>query len=105
MTGIHEDEPLSGFYRRRLVRGGPWVPAVIWMEPGDIDPETGELASDDTLCCFVNGRPVDVFKEWTWLAGNPISAEEYFALFAQSSAPSAPAANMPVDPLADAPVF
>jgi hypothetical protein len=74
------------------------------MEPGDMD-ENGELMSDDTLCCMINGIAANPYERWTWLAGNPISAEEYFALLGQSSAPSAPAPNKPVDPLTDPTVF
>lgn len=102
---IHEDNPLPGFYQTRAVRNGPWLPAIIWTEPGDVDPETGELMSDDVLCCMINGRRVDPYERWTWLAGHPISADQYFALLGQSSAPGAPPPDQPVDPMNDAPVF
>lgn len=29
---LHEDDPLPGYYERRLVAGGPWLPARIWWE-------------------------------------------------------------------------
>ena len=45
---IHEDDPHAGFFAVRRFRYGEWVkgpmvPARIWWEPGEIDPETGEM--------------------------------------------------------------
>jgi hypothetical protein len=49
---VLEDEPQAGFFAVRRFRYGEWVkgpfvPARIWIEPGEIDPETGELLSDE----------------------------------------------------------
>ena len=41
-----EDEPQCGFYKRRFVRGGPFVPVAIWLHQ-EIDPETGELETQE----------------------------------------------------------
>lgn len=70
-------DPVVGFYRRRLVRGGPWVPAKIWWDRGDTDPETGHQMSDDVLRCVVNGKVVDPYEHWLWIGGNPITEAEY----------------------------
>lgn len=78
---IHESEPQCGWFRRRLVRAGPWVPARIWLEQ-EVDEETGELVADEVLCCEVCGEPKDPYDQWTWLAGQPISEEEFNHLMA-----------------------
>lgn len=74
------DQPRPGFYRRRLVKGGPWVGARIWHGP-PFDPITREpLDRSHALRCEVNGEQVDVFDAWTWLAGEPISEAEFLYL-------------------------
>ena len=98
---IHEDNPIPGYYKRRLVRNGPWVPATIWIDGGERDPETGDLLSDETLRCLVNGRLADPYKQWTWLAGHPIKKREYDAMLKASrqAPPDSPLAcpEQPVD--------
>lgn len=75
---VHDGEPQAGYYKRKLVRGGPWVPARIFIER-EIDPETGELASDEVLCIEVDGtRRRDPAYHWTYLT--PISRQEFQAL-------------------------
>lgn len=61
----HEGEPQCGYFKRRMVRGGPFVPAAIWR---------GE---DGELVCSVDGRPRDPVDEWTFLAGQPVTYGEY----------------------------
>lgn len=73
---VHEDAPQCGWYRRRFVPGGPWVPARIWIHQV-LDPETGELAEPEMMLCEVNGREVGAMHEWTWLAKNPITEEQF----------------------------
>lgn len=86
---IHEDEPHAGFFAVRKFRYGEWpqspfVPARIWWEPGEIDPETGELLTDERLCAEVDGHPIDPWSKWTWLARRPISESEWLWLKALS---------------------
>jgi hypothetical protein len=69
---VHEDEPHVGWFRTRLVRHGPWCPARIWCEQ-EIDPETGELLTDERMLCEVDGDRRNPARAWTWLASNPIS--------------------------------
>lgn len=97
------DEPQCGFFKRRLVKDGPFVPARIWLNQ-PVDDETGELCDDETLQCEVNGAYADAHEQWTWLAGNPISEAEYKYLAATVQwsawhAPHEPMANprQPVD--------
>ncbi|MBX3490861.1 5'-3' exonuclease H3TH domain-containing protein [Parvibaculum sp.] len=107
---IHS-EPHCGFFQRRMVRGGVWVPVAIWLEQ-DIDADTGELLSDERLVCAVGGKEADADAEWTHCAGNPITEEEYRYLVARAEwardfAPNEPAAQpyRKIDPLGIEPVF
>lgn len=73
---IHESTPPQpGFYRKRLVARGVFVPVHIWIER-DAD-EDGEPLSDDRYHCEVVGEPCDAFEEWTFVCKNPITREEY----------------------------
>lgn len=79
---IHDDDPHAGFFRvRKFSYGkwvkGPFVPARIWWEPGEIDPDTGELLTPETLRAEIDGRPTDPWSKWTWMAKRPISETEY----------------------------
>lgn len=80
------NDPIVGWYRRRLVRQGPFVPARIWLADGDRDPETGELVSDQKLLCQVwdghGPQERDVYDEWSYLAGNPITEAEFNTMVA-----------------------
>ncbi len=77
--------PVVGFYKRRFVRGGPWVPAKIWWDRGDIDPESGDQMSDDVLRCVVDGRYCDIDDQWNWIGGNPITEAEYNFMVADAA--------------------
>lgn len=86
---VSEDEPQAGFYAVRKFRYGEWVkgpfvPARVWWEPGEIDPETGELLSDERCCAEVDGKPVNPWRSWTWIARRPVSLSEWKWLVAQS---------------------
>lgn len=71
----HEGEPQAGWYKRRMVKGGPWVPVRIFVDR-DIDPETGELTRDEALRIEVEGIDKgDPADQWTHLT--PISREEF----------------------------
>ena len=74
---IHEGQPECGYFKRRIVKGGPWIPVRIWCER-EIDPETGELTAPEVLRCMVNGQPRDPADQWTYLT--PIPRDEYDAL-------------------------
>lgn len=70
------DEPQCGFYRRRLVRGGPLVAAKIWRVP-EVDPITSELTGNDLLRCEVDGKARDPNIEWSRLFSNPITRKDF----------------------------
>lgn len=75
---VHEGEPQCGWFKVRLVKGGPWVPARIWIEQ-EIDPETDELLTDEVICCEVAGKSVDPQEWFPRLAVNPITEAEHDA--------------------------
>lgn len=72
-----EDEPMPGYFKRRMVRGGPFVPVAIWLEQ-EIDPDTGELTAPEELRAIVNGQPIDPVRAWFY--ARPISLAEYDAM-------------------------
>lgn len=73
----HDSDPQCGWYKTRLVKGGPWIPVEIRCER-DIDPETGELTSDERLIAYVEGKPRDPHPMWSFLVG--ISRQEFDTL-------------------------
>lgn len=100
---IDINEPQEGYYRRRLVRGGPWVAGCIWWEYGEIDQESGHKMEDDVLRCLVNGLPRNPYTEWLYLAKEPITEAEYNFLVDDAAHARA---HRPEDPKAtpDAPI-
>jgi hypothetical protein len=74
---IHDGLPEPGWYRRRLVKGGPFVPVRIYVSR-EIDPETGELTAPELTLAESNGEQVNAAAIWTHL--EPISRADYEAL-------------------------
>jgi hypothetical protein len=84
-----DDEPQVGFFAVRRFRYGEWtkgpfVPARIWIEPGETDPETGELLSDERFRAEIDGKPADPWRIWTWVARRPVPLSEWEFLRAMS---------------------
>lgn len=73
---VNDGTPQCGWYKRKLVKGGVFVPARIWMFQ-DVDPVTGELLSDEVLQCEVNGAFADPEDTWSWICANPITESEF----------------------------
>lgn len=74
---IHDGWPECGFYKTRLVRGGPWVAVEIKIER-DIDFDTGELTAPERLVAICGGERRRPEGLWTYLT--PISRDEHRAL-------------------------
>lgn len=92
---IHDGLPEAGWYKRKMVKGGPWVPARIFVER-DIDPETGDLTSPERLVADIDGKRDDPARHWTHLI--PISRDEYQRLlYRQSVTPQMAESNKPID--------
>ena len=82
LAPVIDNTPQCGFYKRKLVKGGVFVPARIWMFQ-DIDAETGELLSDELLQCEVNGTYADPEDAWSWICSHPIREQEFRYLAAR----------------------
>lgn len=93
MPPIYENEPKPGWYMRRVVKEGPYVPARIWLETEVGDD--GELLAPERLLCEVDGKLANVASQWTWLASRPISEDRYMDMIAGNFTTSEP------DPYAD----
>lgn len=99
------ESPQAGFFKRRLIKGGPWVPVQIWVERQHDD--AGDLIADEIILCTVDGREAAVDAHWTYACAHPITEAEFDYLarlsrYAKAKAPREPLANprKPIDPLA-----
>ena len=97
--------PEEGYYRRRLVKDGPWVAVKVW-KGFPIDPVTGEMLFERPQMWrgLLNGDDVDIWDVWPECSGGKISEEEYVFiltrhLWAKVHDPTAPEANprKPID--------
>lgn len=84
---FNPSSPVAGFYRTKLVKGGPWVPVRIWYGP-PLDPETGEeLDRSPRWQALVNGEEVDGPNEvewvWVWCSNKGITEAEYRYMLAK----------------------
>lgn len=98
LSPVIDQTPQCGFFKRKLVKGGVFVPARIWMVQL-VDEETGELTSDEFLQAEVNGQKADPDDCWSWVCGNPISEAEFHYLTARIDHA---VRHEPEDPFADA---
>ncbi len=68
-------EPQCGWFKRKLVKGGPWVPVSIFLiSPTD---EDGNLDGPEEMRCYVNGKAADPGEQWTYVADRPITLQEF----------------------------
>ncbi len=91
-----DDTPQCGWFKRKMVRGGPWVPCRIWLY-AEID-DAGELVAPEILQAEVAGEYADPDDLWSFVAANPITEAEFKFLSAtiewsQTNAPHEPMAN------------
>jgi hypothetical protein len=98
------DRPEPGFFKMRLTRGGPWVPAILYRPcPIEFNPETFQgVDRVYHLEAEIDGRPVGLDRIWGY--GRRIPMAEYLFLKANSAwvrqyAPHLPEANprQPID--------
>lgn len=72
---VHDGFPECGWFKRKMVKGGPWVPVRILVDR-EIDPQTMELTRDERLRIEIEGVDAgDPATHWTYL--KPISRQEY----------------------------
>jgi len=100
---VHESKPQCGWYETKLVKNGPLVPAVIWVD---------EYEGQQSVYCRIGNDLQDVSRHWPYLAKRPISFEKYQYMkakgaWAQVHSQDHPAANphMPIDLDAAKPPF
>ncbi len=87
---VHELNPQCGFYKRRLVKDGEWLPIAFWRNK-----------DDHIVCCF-EGKLVDPLEHWTFAAKYPVSEASYRHYIRNGHWPDnvsqSPRSNMPSDP-------
>lgn len=86
------NQPRPGFFKLRLVKGGPWVPSRIYAY-------RPRVAGTDHLAAHVNGEHCEVDR--VWLYGHPISEDEYRRMLSSPHAQPKRAVNL----AAAAPLF
>lgn len=74
---VHDGDPQCGWFKMRLVKGGPWVGVEIKLER-ELDPDTGELTAPERMVCLVDGERRNPANIWTYLT--PISREAFHEL-------------------------
>ena len=95
-------EPVAGHYRRRMVKGGPWVGVKLWFG-APADPETGDpLDRSPRWQAEQAGKVIagdDAIQNlWTSCCREPITEAEYKFLLADAAWCKE---NAPADPLAN----
>lgn len=69
-------DPQDGYFKTRLVRGGPCVPARIFRDE-EKDFVTGKLTGFDIVKCEINGKAKNPLREWLQLARMPITKADF----------------------------
>lgn len=74
-VSTHDGIAQCGWFKRRMIKNGPWVPVRIYLDR-DIDPLTGELTRDEVMRIEVEGiERENPAEHWTYLT--PISKAEF----------------------------
>lgn len=69
--------PECGWYKRRFVKNGPWVPVRIYLEQ-HIDDVTGELTQPEVFRAMMIDDDVNPYRIWTFCRAIP--EQEYLDL-------------------------
>ena len=77
-TPVDAETPECGWYKTRMIKGGPWVPVVIWLKQ-EVDDE-GRLTEPESLLCMVGGEYADAHRAWHSCCGRPITKAEWWIL-------------------------
>ena len=87
---VHEAKPQCGFYKRRLVKDGEWLPIAFWRN------------KDEKIVCCFEDKLVDSLEHWTFAAKYPVSEASYRHYVRNGHWPDDVAqslpSNMPSDP-------
>lgn len=81
LAARHDEDPEVGYYRTRMVRGGPWVPVEVrCLQP--IGPD-GLLIADEEMRARIDGEEFGAgWLERRWLFLRPISRSAFAELTA-----------------------
>lgn len=74
---VHDGDAQCGFYKTKLVKGGPYAAVEIKIVR-DVDLDTGELTAPERFIAICDGERRNAARLWTYLT--PISREEHRAL-------------------------
>lgn len=112
---LHQyDQIEAGYYKTKLVRGGPFVPVKIWFgQPPDPDNPGQLLDRSHRWMAIIDGKEaVDPYDIWAWVAGRNIKEAEYYTMvrrkaWDQQHDPGSPTQNpeQPVDWMKLKPIF
>lgn len=64
---LWRDDPMPGFYRRKLGKGGGWQPVAVWMD------QSGALR------CLDGAREVEPWRYWDRYSHEPTTEADYRA--------------------------
>ncbi len=80
------DLPQPGFYKRRLIKGGPFIGVMVWQSC-PFHWQDGEMTVDRSrpLLCLVNGEHANAHDQWSWVAGSRVTEAEYRFLMADAA--------------------
>lgn len=59
------DDPQAGFYRRKLGKGGGWLPVAIWRQ------DDGQLVALD------GDKLTEAWRVWGWCSSNATTEQAY----------------------------
>lgn len=87
---VNLEEPKEGYYRCKLIRGGPWQPVRIWVDHVEDRPSL--------LLATLNGKDIDPYQVYARCYGHQIQYSEYLYLtslneYAVKHAPDMPEAK------------
>ena len=75
---LYTDKPVAGFYKRRLVKGGPWVGVELKLAPSaDPSDPSNEMDRSPRWQALVCGVEADPYETWISCCSHPISKDEY----------------------------
>lgn len=77
------DEPQCGFYKRRLIANGPWVPVRIFVE--QIVDAGGELLAPERMRAQVGEHYFEPADVWPWVWNRPISQADFRLMVAETA--------------------
>lgn len=99
---VQENAPQCGFYKRRTVKNGPWLPAAICRATEAMARAGGVPVG--TIIALFKGAIHDATEQWTWICSHPVSEEAYRFAVKEGRWPDEPEA-MTNDLLASAKAF